>query len=322
MGRQPTLAAPSGFTVRGSWVARWITEMSGKTGAYRLRVLFIATLLIQVSSAMAIDLAPLWDFGKPEASEQRFRAALATANADDALILQTQIARTYGLRGDFARAGELLRSIEPQVRSAGAEVRVRHALESGRTLSSATHPPESQTAEVREQARAAYLRAYELARAERLDGLAIDALHMLAFVDTAPADQLKWAEQALAVVEASSQPAAKAWEASLRNNLGYALHQLGRYDEALVQFEQAVALRERGRDAEATRSAYWMVAWTLRFLGRANEALEMQLRLERECAEAGAPDPYVFEELEYLYLARGEATRAAQYAAKRQALAR
>ena len=296
--------------------------MSGKTGVHLVRGLITAAFLIHLSSAMAIDLAPLWDFGKPEVSEQRFRAALATASGDDALILQTQIARTYGLRADFARAQELLRSIEPQVRTAGAEARVRHALEFGRTLSSAVHPPESQTPEVREQARAAYLGAFELARAERLDGLAIDALHMLAFVDTAPADQLKWAEQALAVVEASSQPAAKAWEASLRNNLGYALHQLGRYDEALAQFEHAVVLSERGQDAEATRIAYWMVAWTLRFLGRANEALEIQLRLEREWAEAGTPDPYVFEELEYLYLARGDATRAAHYAAKRKALAR
>ncbi len=48
---------------------------------------------------MAGDLSHLWDFTQPELSEQRFREALATANPDEALILQTQIARTYG----FAR---------------------------------------------------------------------------------------------------------------------------------------------------------------------------------------------------------------------------
>ena len=49
-----------------------------------------------------------------------------------------------------------------------------------------------------------------------------------------------------------------------------------------------------------------MVAWTLRALGRMDEALDIQLRLEHECEAAGAPDPYVFEELEILYRARND----------------
>ena len=177
-----------------------------------------------VLSAMAIDVAPLWDFNHPELSEQRFRAALATASPEDALILQTQIARTYGLRGDFARAQQALDTIEPQLAAAGAEVRVRYELEFGRTLASAKHAADSQTPAVKEQARSRYLRALELAQADQLDVLAIDALHMLAFVDTAPLDQLKWGEKALAIALSSSQPAARQWEASLRNNVGYALH--------------------------------------------------------------------------------------------------
>ena len=96
--------------------------------------------------------------------------------------------------------------------------------------------------------------------------MAVDALHMLAFVDTEPADQLKWGQQALAIAQASSQPAAKKWEASLRNNIGYALYQLGRYEEALDQFKQAVVLREKGEDVQARRIAHWMVGWTLRAL--------------------------------------------------------
>jgi len=271
---------------------------------------------------MAIDLAPLWNFSDPAASEQRFRAALASARGDDVLILQTQIARTYGLRGNFARAREILDGIEPALHSAGAEVRVRHALELGRSWASATHPDASQTPDAKARARAAYQRAFELAQAAQLDGLAIDALHMLAFVDTAPADQLKWGQRALALVETSPQPAAKAWEASLRNNVGLALHQLGRFDEALAQFQRALVLRERGTDAEATRIAHWMVAWTLRVLGRADDALAIQLQLERECDAARAPDRYVYEELELLYRARGDADRARSYADKRGALPR
>jgi len=90
----------------------------------------------------ALDLAPLWNFSDPAASEQRFRAALATASGDDALILQTQIARTYGLRGDFETARRILHEIEPRLATAGAEARVRHALEIGRTYASAAHSPE------------------------------------------------------------------------------------------------------------------------------------------------------------------------------------
>ena len=229
-------------------------------------------------------------------------------------MLQTQIARTHGLRKDFAKARELLKSIEPDIATAGFEARARYSLELGRTYASAAHPPELHTPENRELARAAYDRALAVARAGKLDGLTIDVIHMLAFVDTAAADQLKWGLEALAVVEASDQPAAKRREASIRNNIGYALHQLGRFDEALAQFEQAVVLREKGTDSEALRSAQWMVAWTLRTLGRMDEALDRQLRLERECDAAGAPDPYVHEELELLYRARGDEGRATHYA--------
>ena len=40
----------------------------------------------------------------------------------------------------------------------------------------------------------------------------------------------------------------------------------------------------------------------------------MQLRLETEGDAAGEPDPYVFEELEALYQAKGDLERAAHYA--------
>jgi tetratricopeptide (TPR) repeat protein len=286
------------------------------------RLLLVAFIAAYAASAMAIDLDPLWDFDRPGRSEERFRAALATATGDDAIILQTQIARSYGLRGDFAKAKEILKSLEPRLPGAGVEARARYALELGRTYASATHPPESQSSDAKEQARAAYRQAYEIARGGELDGLAVDALHMLAFVDTAPADQLRWTQQALAIAQASSQPAAKKWEASLRNNIGYALYQLGRYDEALDQFSQAVVLREKGDDAEAKRVAHWMVAWTLRALKRNDEALAIQLRLEREREAAGAPSAYVFEELELLYRGKGDRARADHYAELKKAAAK
>lgn len=284
------------------------------------RLCTLLALALAAAGARAIDLGPLWDFARPEVSEQRFRAALATATGDDALILQTQIARTYGLRRDFARQQALLREVEPQLKTAGAEARVRWSLEMGRSYASATHPPETQTAEARETARRHWTDALETAKAARLDGLAIDAVHMFGFIDTAPADQLRWTQAALALVESSSQPAAKRWEPSVRNNLGMALHDLGRYDDALVQFRRALALHEATGNAEAIRIAHWTVAWTLRSLKRFDEALAIQLRLERELDAAGAKDRYVYEELEALFRERGDPARAEHYAQRLKAL--
>ncbi|MDP1535253.1 MAG: hypothetical protein Q8L92_16880, partial [Rubrivivax sp.] len=140
-----------------------------------------ALLLALAGKAQAIDLAALWDFRDPALSEARFRSALQTAGADDALILQTQIARSHGLRRDFDKARELLSALQPALATAGFEARARHALEWGRSLASATHAPASQTEASRAAARSAYLQALQIARAGQLDGLAVDAIHMLAF---------------------------------------------------------------------------------------------------------------------------------------------
>lgn len=72
----------------------------------------IFVLLSATTTTMAIDLEALWDFSRPELSQQRFQAALETATGDEALILQTQIARTHGLRKDFSKAREILNSVE------------------------------------------------------------------------------------------------------------------------------------------------------------------------------------------------------------------
>ena len=257
-----------------------------------------------------LDLAALWDFNNPALSEQRFKAALAVAPGDDALILQTQIARSHGLRRDFSSARRLLVELQPQLATASAEARVRHALEWGRAHASARHLPEAIDDAAKAEARQAWQPALALARVADLDDLAIDAIHMFAFIDTAPAQQQHWAEQALAVVLASSQPAAQRWEASVRHNLGYALEQQQQHGQSLQQFKQALSLREQGNNASATHVAGYMVARSLRLLGRTDEALAMQQRLQRESETAGKPDPYVLDELALLYRARGDVAQA------------
>ena len=278
-----------------------------------IRISFcIAAICGAAASAKTIDVLPLWDFDRPAVSEERFRAALNTAVGDDVLILQTQIARTYVFRKDFARAREILQGIQPKVEGAGPEAQIRYWLELGRTYVSHQHPLELQTAEAKQLARTAFDKALQLARRAHLDGLAIDAIHMFAFVDTAPADQLKRGLEALAIAQTSDQAPAKRWEASVRNNLGEALFELGRYDEALEQFKRALAIYEQGSNVRWIRDAHWQVGRVLRVLKRTDEALAIQLRLERE--SAGVPETYVFEELELLYRAQGNEERAKHYA--------
>lgn len=264
----------------------------------------------------AIDISALWDFSNPALSEQRFREALASAKGDDALILQTQVARTFGLRRELDRSRELLKSLDAAAASAGPEARARHQLEWGRAhISAVTRAPE-RTPQNLAIARTAYTRALEAARAGQLDGLAIDAVHMMAFVDDAPADQLKWNQQALAMVQASSQPEGQAWEASIRNNLAYALHQLGRFADSLPHYERALALREAKGSPRQVYVARWLLARALRLAGRLDEALALQSQLEGQMHIVGDPDPYVFEELEQIHRAKGDAAKAAAYAEK------
>jgi tetratricopeptide (TPR) repeat protein len=269
---------------------------------------------------MTVDISALWDFNRPEISEERFRSALSNASADDTLILKTQIARTYGLRRDFSQAQQILADIESQIANANIEAKVHYYLELGRTYSSTSHPPESQTNEAKELARSAYMQAFELAQNGKLDDLAIDALHMMSVVNTAPEDQLEWNRKAVAYMQASSQQETRKWEGTLHNNTGYVLHLLGNYEEALQEFKLALASRKRDGNPQSIRIARWMIAWTLRALGQINEAIEIQLRLEKECDEAGEPDPYVFEELELLHKALNNKEKAEFYATRRKAL--
>jgi tetratricopeptide (TPR) repeat protein len=261
-----------------------------------------------------MDITSMWNHANPAESETKFRAALEQATGDTALILQTQIARTYGIRKQFDQARAILKDLE--LTGAGPEATVNYWLEWGRTFCSATHDPASQIDQARDQARTAFTRAFEMARGAKLDALAVDALHMMGFVDTAPEELLAWNLKTLAFMETSSDPEAQTWAGSLHNNVGYALHQVGRLEEALEQFKLALTVRKRKGEVRGVRIAHWMIAWTLRGLERFDAAIKIQLRLEREFAATGESDPYVFAELAALYQATGNTQLAEHYRSK------
>jgi tetratricopeptide (TPR) repeat protein len=233
-----------------------------------------------------IDPTPLWDFDDPAGSQLRFEKAASTAEGADRLVLMTQVARALGLQERYDDAHAILDDLATN----DPEVVARVSLERGRLLRSAGEPDE---------ARPHFEAAAASARADGLDVLLVDALHMVALV-APPEQQLALNEEALAVARGSATPAARDWDASLLNNIGMAHADAGDFGAALVAFEEALASRRRIGDAGRTRVARWMVGWALRNLGRTDEALAIQQALRTELDALGASDPYVDEELALL----------------------
>jgi tetratricopeptide (TPR) repeat protein len=234
-------------------------------------------------TALLIDERPWWDFQDPAASEGRFRAAASGRPSPEADAWATQVARALGLQERYDEAHATLDALTSEER----EVRCRVALERGRLWRSAGDA---------EAARPCFEEAVELAPA---DSLRIDAWHMLALVLPRP-DSTDLTRLALEAARSSAEPAARAWEASLLNNLGMDHADDGDFAAALPLFEEALTVRRTGSDAEATRVARWMVAWSLRNLGRRDEALAIQRDLKAELDAEGAVDSYVDEELSLL----------------------
>jgi tetratricopeptide (TPR) repeat protein len=228
-----------------------------------------------------------WEYSDPAASEARFRAALRQASAGERLELLTQIARTHSLRRQFAQAHSLLDEVEPQLDGAGPAPRARYLLERGRTLNSAG-----------DKARAAGLfqHAWETASAARLDGLAVDAAHMLAIVEP-PASAAVWTERGVELARVSTDAKARGLLPALLNNHAWNLHDAGRYDEALLAFREAETAWHATDRQPQGRVATWSVARCLRSLQRHDEALQLQQRLEQEWQAAGSADGYVYEEI-------------------------
>ena len=232
-----------------------------------------------------IDLTELWNFDDPAGSEQRLRAAQVEAPETEAAVLQTQVARALGLQGRYAEALAVLDGIE----CTDPEVTVRSLLERGRVYRSRG-----------DVAAAAPLFEAAVAAADQgLEGLAIDAMHMVALTLKGD-DQIAYTRGILDRARASSDPSARRWLASLLNNLGMAYRDQGEWQLALQTFEEALAERRTGSDLEATFAARWMVAWALRHLGRTAEARDAQLALQADLVAAGREDPYVHEELALL----------------------
>lgn len=267
-----------------------------------------ATLaLLMGDLTMAADIDGLWDYNQPAVSETRFREALKTETGDDALELETQVARTFSLRREFDKAHALLDTIEKRL---GAKtrpaVRVRYLLERGRTFRSAGDAA---------KAKPLFLEAWQIADREKITLLAIDAAHMMGIVESGDEAQ-RWNERAMAFAMSSNLPRAIRWRGSLANNMGHTERERGNLDAAMKHFRASLTAFQLTRSDSQIRTAQWQIANVLRLQKRFDDALAMQLAIEKDAAAANDPDGYVFEEIAEIYLTKGERDNAKAYFAK------
>ncbi len=248
----------------------------------------------------------LWEYSAPAESEARFRTALAEADAEEELDyrlqLLTQIARTHSLRREFYAAHTILDEVDAQLTERTPTARVRYLLELGRTYNSNG---------VANRAGPLFAEAWDVARAHSFDGLAVDAAHMSAIIESGDA-ALRWNRTALELAESSDDPDAQRWRASLHNNLGWTYHERMQYEDALAHFEQALIGQQEKGDAELVRVAQWCIGRCYRSLGRLDDAVAIQRELEHS-APGGTPDGFVCEELAECLHALGRNNEAKPY---------
>ena len=267
----------------------------------------VAVLALIASPLLAADIDALWDYTQPAVSEARFRDALKTESGDDALELETQIARTFSLRREFAQAHALLDAVQRRMNDkTRPAVRVRYLLERGRTFRSANETLKS---------RPLFLEAWQIGDKEKLTLLAIDAAHMMGIVEAGDEAQ-RWNERAMALAMGSLVPRAIRWRGSLANNMGHTERERGNLDAAIKHFQASLTAFQLTRSASQIRMAKWQIANVMRLQKRYDESLAMLLAIETEAAEAAEPDGYVFEEIAEIYLLKNEAAKAKPYFAK------
>lgn len=195
-------------------------------------------------------LAGVWIFDDPARSATSFRELLdrgEPADPGDRLEVTTQLARALGLQSRFDEAAILLDSIAADASGAGS---VRLDLERGRLFTSSGRPADAVPF---------FERAATEARAQGLDFLEVDALHMLAIADSPRLEE--HARHGIERAASSGDPLTHRWLVSLHNNLGWTFFDAGRLQDALAEFEEAVSWADRiGTDEQRGYAAEALAA--------------------------------------------------------------
>ncbi|MET0560923.1 MAG: tetratricopeptide repeat protein [Gaiellaceae bacterium] len=249
-------------------------------------------------------LRPLWDFDDLDATEKRLRAQLESESADAGRAeVLTQLARVYGLRGEFG-AGEALLDDAARLGGTDPTVATRVDLERGRLRRSGGDPV---------TARPLFESAFALALEARQHFIAADAAHMVALVATDRDDVVDWTQRGVGLAELHED--ASYWLGPLLNNLGWEYYEAGELELALDAFERALRARERDpSNAVAVEIARYAVGKTLRGLDRSDDAVPLLEQAVAWTEREGAPDGWFHEELAEEYAALGRSDDALEQA--------
>ena len=113
-----------------------------------------------------------------------------------------------------------------------------------------------------------------------MEGLAVDAAHMLAIANSGSKKAIEWNLRGLVVARASQESKACALIPAMLNNAAWDLHDAGRFDEALMLFKEALEEWSARQKTVQIQIAKWSVARCYRSLGRHADALEILHALE------------------------------------------
>ena len=255
------------------------------------------------------DIEALWDYDKPQVSEQSFRellpAAQKSANQSYYAELLTQLARTQSLQRKFDHAHKILDSAWDIINGRDMPVaEIRYLLERGRAFNSANE---------KEKSIVFFKEAYYKALQHGENIYTIDAAHMLGVADK-PQARLYWHLTAMDIAEATTDPRARKWLGALYNNIGWNYHDLKDYSKALNIFEKSLAWRVWQNDEKGIFIAKWTIGRVYRSLNRIDKALQIQHALLEEIQQKGLnPSGFVFEELAECFLLKEDVDQANKY---------
>jgi tetratricopeptide (TPR) repeat protein len=174
-------------------------------------------------------IASMWDFNDVESTRERFlrcsKREDVQLDAGYAAELQTQIARTYSLQGNYTEAHRILDAVTLMSGYTLPAAKVRYLLERGRTYRSSGEATRSLPY---------FGEAEALATDHELWRLAIDAVHMTAIAEHKAEDRIAHNLRGLKLVD--EHPEQHGWKHALLNNLGEDYLSAHRYADAIATF--------------------------------------------------------------------------------------
>ncbi|MGE3681395.1 MAG: hypothetical protein AB7G93_06685 [Bdellovibrionales bacterium] len=241
------------------------------------------------------DIDGFWDkFTLPE-TEYQIRLRLPQdrpqEGGENTVSLLTQLARVQALSGNLAEARATLDQAQQmlaELKSApDAVAQIRWLLEQGRVLCLSMSPS---------KANDFFVRAWTLGTETGHVFFAVDAALMLSTIRP-PRFQNEWLQRALSLAETAEEGPVRLWLAHLLFLQGWHFFDFRQFDEALACFDRALTQPIVVENEVKGRAIQWSRGRTLRALDRVEEALSIQLDLQRIMMRSGKVNGHVYLEI-------------------------